>query len=509
MLVLLVLVEAAFFAFYGSVRHANYLTSILDLGQVDQAIWGFLAGKPFLNTVLFSTDGSWLGGHFSPILAVFAPLYWLKPSVHWLTCAQAVALPVAALPLFALARNVLESERLAFCWGVAYLCNPLVLNAAAWDFHAVTLAVPLIALAAYALHAKRFRLLLVALGLVLLCMEHFGVLVAGFGLLWLIRYREWRPGLSLVLLGAITFVGVVGVLMPHFAPSESHLMISAGEGQLSRYGWLGRSPMEILSTLIGQPLETAKAVLVEMRGWIYLFWLMLPFLFLPVFAPLWLLAGSADLAVNLLSANPLPRSVFSYHSVALIPVVMLSALCGVRRCTALLGRGFAQVASGLVLIAAVSLGYLFSSYYPLPGTFFSWAPAHRSPINDPGLGPVKALVGDRSLSVQANLGAHFTQRLEVYRFPNRLDDAEMVVLRLASPTLRPIGSHPKEVGTLSHHLQMSPGDYLRTVEQLLQDESHAVVYWSSPWLVLQRGGTAVTDHDEVRVRIGELKRAWQ
>ncbi|MGB6012803.1 MAG: DUF2079 domain-containing protein, partial [Desulfobacterales bacterium] len=63
------------------------MSSINDLGQFDQAVWGGLHGEPFLNTITLNQPANWLGLHFQPILILFVPLYAIIPSIIWLTIA--------------------------------------------------------------------------------------------------------------------------------------------------------------------------------------------------------------------------------------------------------------------------------------------------------------------------------------------------------------------------------------------------------------------------------------
>jgi uncharacterized membrane protein len=502
---LLVLIQAGFFVFYGYTRHTNYLTSIIDLGQFDQAIWGFLNGHPFLNTVLFNAESSWLGGHFNLILLLFVPFYAIVPSVNWLIIAQSLALSFTAIPLFFLSRKMFNSDAVACLWAIAYLFNPFVLNAAAWDFHAVTLAVPFIALAFYALECKNFRLLCCCCLIVLICKEHFGLLLVGFGLLWAIKYREARPALILVLLGSGCFVLIVGVLMPFFNPSGDLLMVSTGEGQLSRYKWLGDSAGEVFLHILNNPVEVVRTILFSMNGWIYLFLLALPLLFLPLLEFWALLPGIADFMVNLLSSNATPRSVYSYHSATLIPVVMAAAIYGLRRA----GRRLTLVVTVAVLLVSMVMGCFLSTFYPLPGGFFSWDLRQNTPLNDLVIHRVQERVGPRSVSVQSNIGAHFSQRMELYRFPNRVGDAEMIVLNLESPTWRIEGHNPVYVGTLAHHLQMDPRVYLSSIEDLLSDERYGVVLWDAPWLVLEKDVAHNQDVKPIEAHVQKLIVDWQ
>ncbi len=499
----------AFFSFYGYVRHSNYLTSIVDLGVFDQAVWGFLNDAPFLNTILFDAMANWLGVHFNLILALFVPFYAIHPTALWLVFAQAIALPLAAIPLFYIAKGIFKSEFIACLWAIIYMCNPFILNAASWDFHAVTLAVPMIAFGYYAFENKKFRLLLVSCLLILLCKEHFGLLVVGFGLLWAFRHREVKPALFLVLLGVTCFALIVGVLMPMLSPTGGLLMISTQEVQLNRYGWLGNSAGEVSLRIISNPIEIIGTILVTMQGGIYLVALALPFMLFP-FIEFWtLLPGLADLAANLLSANPMPRSVYAYHSATLVPIFMVSAMYGLRRCTKYFRKDLVLNMTVSCLIVSLLIGYSLSSFYALPGVINSWAPRNVVPNEDSVLLEVKELVGTRSVSVQANLGAHFSQRMEIYSFPTKIGQADMIILHLDSPTTLNQGHDPGTVGTLAHHLMMDPQFYLETVGELLIDKRYGVALWKTPWLVLEKDAFGDTDIDKIELRLQALAVEWQ
>ncbi len=507
--VFIAILQMVFFSFYGYVRHSNYLTSIFDLGVFDQAVWGFLNDAPFLNTILFNAMSNWLGVHFNLILTLFVPFYAIHPTALWLVFAQAIALPLAAIPLFFIAKGIFKSEFIACLWAIIYMCNPFILNAASWDFHAVTLAVPLIALGLYALANKNFRLLLVSCLFILLCKEHFGLMVVGFGLLWAIRHREIKPAVSLVFLGVTCFVLIVGVLMPTLSPTGDLLMMSAGKGQLSRYGWLGNSADEVFLRILSNPIDIIETILVSMQGWTYLIALALPFMLFS-FIEFWiLLPGLADLSVNLLSANPMPRSVYAYHSATLVPIFIVAAMYGLHRCSQYFRKDLVLGMTVSCLIVSVLTGYSLSSFYALPGVIESWAPRNAAPDDDPVMLEVKKLVGTHSVSVQANLGAHFSQRKEVYPFPGKIGQVDMIILNLESPTTLNQGHDLSTVGTLAHHLMMDPQLYLETIGELLIDKRYGVALWKTTWLVLQKDASGDTDIDKIEQRLQALAGEWQ
>jgi uncharacterized membrane protein len=246
-----------------------------------------------------------------------------------------------------------------------------------------------------------------------------------------------------------------------------------------------------------------------MQGWTYLIALALPFMLFS-FIEFWLLLpGLADLAVNLLSANPMPRSVYAYHSATLVPIFMVSAMYGLHRCSKFFRKNLILGMTVSCLIVSVLTGYSLSSFYALPGVIESWAPRNVIPNDDPVLLEVKELVGIRSVSVQANLGAHFSQRMEVYTFPGKIGQADMIILNLESPTTLNQGHDPGAVGTLAHHLMMDPQFYLDKVGELLNDKRYGVALWKAPWLVLQKDASGDTDIDKIEQRLQALAGEWQ
>jgi uncharacterized membrane protein len=503
------LLEMVFFSYYGISRHFNYLTSINDLGHMDQAVWGTLKGELFLNSDAFNKPISRLGIHFDPVLALFVPFYLLVPSVVWLILAQAVAIPLTGLPIFFLARRVCQSEKAAFFWAAACLFSPFMMSAASWDFHPVSLAAPFIALAYLAVDKKQAIVLFAACLFVLLCKEHFGLLVIGFGLLWYIRHRDWKTSLSLILLGLGFIIVVMKVIMPAFSPLGQHLMMSKDLGQLSRYGWLGHSLEEIVINILANPVDILRQVFIDMGGLAYLVLLLLPFLCLPLVGCEFLFPGIADLLVNLLSANPMPRRLFAYHSVTLIPVLIAAGIYGSRRAGRLLKMAASDRLSFIVFFITLVIGWLGFPFFSLPNSQGIWEPKRIFALHDPNYAVVRDLVTpDMSVSVQGNIGAHFTHRHEVYIYPNKVGEVDAVVLRLDNPTTVIGGRDPGRIASLAHHLQMDPLDYLYSIRDLLSHEEYPGLIWKDPWLILLKGKSTTRDVSSVMKKIAELELAW-
>ena len=119
---------------------------------------------------------------------------------------------------------------------------------------------------------------------------------------------------------------------------------------------------------------------------------MIPFLGFPLAAPLFLLPGLADLAANILSANPMMGGMFSYHSADLIPILTIAAVYGVERISRWIKKFSAKELVGFVFITSSILGYYFAPL-PLPGAKNVWAPNHFLNLPDPIIQIIRSEVG--------------------------------------------------------------------------------------------------------------------
>jgi uncharacterized membrane protein len=513
-----ILVHFSVIFLLGLSRYWGYMSSINDIGMYDQAVWGGVHGEPFLNTIGFNQQTNWLGQHFNPILILFTPLYAIVPSATWLTFAQALALSLAGLPIFLLASRVFTSEKVGLLWALVYLVNPFILNAAAWDFHPITLVVPFVAMSMLSIESKNFRVLLLSCLVILSCKEHLGIMVIGFGFLWGIKNNRWKSAILLILIGIIHFILVLMVIMPALSPTGEHIMLNKGIGQKGRYTWLGSSPKEALQTIFTRPFYILKKVILEMGGAGYLLLILGTFLAVPLAAPEFLLPGLADLATNMLSSVSMPRSPFAYHSVSLVPVLAVAAIYGTERISRWSKKLSAKELTGFLLIANIILCYSLAPL-PLPGAKNHWKPLHFLNLPDPTVSTIRFIVGKKaSISAQANIGGHFSQRLEIYRFPNKVGEVDAIILRLESPTTN-INNLPDQLKKprgfmlqmLDSHLQMDRTQYISSIEHLLAHKEYKILLWNDPWLVMGKGreGQQSTQVREVKNKLEQLRKLWK
>lgn len=311
------LVVASAYAVFAITCYAQYRTAGYDLGIFDQAVRAYAHLRPPVATL--KGDGyDILGDHFDPIVAVWAPLYWLWDDVRMLLVGQAVVVAAAIFPVqrFA-ARRVgapwsnLLTAGFALGWPVQTLVN--------FDVHEVALAVPLLAWAVDALDRRSDRELLVVAGLLLLAREDMGLVVAVLGLVRLARAgRRWL-GVVLVVGGLVVFALVTAVLMPHLAPTGS-----AARLQL-QYSHLGAGPGGILLGALRHPFHTLSQLVTPPVKVGTLLALLAPLAFLPLGSPYALLALPM-LAGRFLSDRPLTWQTGFHYDAPIWAVLVLAAV---------------------------------------------------------------------------------------------------------------------------------------------------------------------------------------
>ena len=97
---------ALIYAVYALIRFRRFLTSTFDLVIFDQGIRGYAHFSAPVSIARGVADGGTahfvlLSDHWSPILAVLAPLYWIHDGPATLLVAQAALFALAIPPLWA------------------------------------------------------------------------------------------------------------------------------------------------------------------------------------------------------------------------------------------------------------------------------------------------------------------------------------------------------------------------------------------------------------------------
>lgn len=333
-------------------RHLAFKTSG-DLGIFVQAIWTTAHGRPFYVSV-WGAGSNFLGHHFVPLLAVFAPVYRLWPDARLLLVIQVALLALAVVPLYVFARPRLGP------WGgllvaAAYLLYPALAYIAFADFHEITLTVPLLMAAGAALLNKRLRAATIWLVLAMLLKEEVVLIAMGFGLYAMFFLGRWRYGVALVMLSALWGLLLVLVIMPALAGG-------VGYSFFSRYTTLGNTLPEMLRTLLLRPATIYHLVMTPQKL-LYTLQLLVPLAFLPLLGFPPILLALPTYAYSMLSDYAFQTSIIYQYTAPLIPFLMLATVVGLQRIRRRQSREYHWAVIALAATTLIS-ARLWS---PLPG----------------------------------------------------------------------------------------------------------------------------------------------
>jgi uncharacterized membrane protein len=205
----------------------RFLASTFDLVIFDQGISGYahLAAPVSLARGISDGQGAHfmlLADHWSPALALLAPLYWIHDGPVSLLVAQGVLFALAIPPLWAYTRRRLGPGAAYFVC-VAYALSLPVMAAVVFDFHEVAFVPVLTAVMVERADAGKRWPTIAAAAALLLVKEDMGLLVAGFGgYLLLTRRREWVwTGLGFAVGGVAATWVATRVLIPAFGGSAT------------------------------------------------------------------------------------------------------------------------------------------------------------------------------------------------------------------------------------------------------------------------------------------------
>lgn len=287
------------------IRHEVF-HSTFDHAAFSQIIWSTLQGEWFFSSVKGNT--SYLGDHFSPIVALFSPLFLVWDDPRALLIAQAVIASLNIVGVYAVARRVLGESVLPKAFALAFFLYLPTRNAVRYDFHVDLLADPLIFLAFYLVLAKRFAPLLGVLGVLLLIKENMAGVVFAFGAYMVLMDRRRAVGLALMAAAPAAFW------------LETRVLIERVLGMPFYHNGLFSRP---LAALVGENFLTVATAsyVVKVFG---------PVAFLSFASPSTLLLAAPVFFQNTLARLPNMRSIFFHYSSGLAAPVFLSAVAGAR-----------------------------------------------------------------------------------------------------------------------------------------------------------------------------------
>ncbi|MFI7448977.1 DUF2079 domain-containing protein [Nonomuraea sp. NPDC049714] len=363
-LAVVVCVSAIAYGALSLLRLADFEASAYDLVIFDQAVRSYSHFDLPVAIVKgvhndFGPGFTVLGDHWSPILALLAPLYWVYDGPQTLLVAQAVLLAVAAIPLWVFARRALGAG-VAHVTAIAYSLSWPVVEAVAFDFHEVAF-VPLLSAVLLERWQAGGRLGVGLATFGLLCVkEDMGLLVAGFGLVLLTRHGRRLMGGAFVAGGLASTWLASQVLIPAFGGRSDYYWA---------YGAIGPDPASAARNALADPVAVVAQLGTPPVKLVTLGLLLGLTLLAALLSPLVLMA--VPLLAERMLASSFPNWwVPDHHYNAFVVVVILAAgVDGVRRFRTGSERAVRWWAAGVLAFAMATVPFFSLSALADPGLY--------------------------------------------------------------------------------------------------------------------------------------------
>ncbi|MBI4670250.1 MAG: DUF2079 domain-containing protein [Chloroflexi bacterium] len=388
----------------------NALGMGFDLGMYEQVIWNTAQGRAF-ETSAFRYTNNHIGADLIVLEAILAPLYALLPATMTMLVAQVFTVALGALPMYLLARDRLKSNWAGLGIAIAYLLYAPLLYLTLNEFQPRAFALVCVLFAIYYLDKSRFRPYIAFLFISLLTRSDVALFVIMLGVLAFLWRKPWKFSIVPFVMGALWFVVAIFIVVPYFKTD------SGGFIYFETYSWLGKTPGEMLVTILTNPLYVLQTVFTppKIQFLIQVFGPTLPFSLL---RPDVLLLAAPTFALNLLSQYNVQSNITRQYAAMLYPVMYASAVLGIAWLAK--QKWFApQKSRAFFVHAAVvwMLGLTIAESFVVGNPVVSQYRKGISPRVETVRGLVASVPAEAGLGISNHVGPFAGQRERFYFFP--------------------------------------------------------------------------------------------
>jgi len=439
-------IYAGLMAFLSVRNHELYQTFGWDLGFFDQLMWQASRGN--FNFVSTIGNINLLGDHFQPVLYLLAPLYWIWDDVRILLIVQALLVAGAAIPLYLLAKQKLHSEFISIAVSISYLIFSGTQFTITNEFHQSAFIPLLLSLGLYWLETDKMFRGLFFLTSLLLVKEETGLLLIALGIMYSIRFWKGpalrrKVGPLLILAGTIGFFLLVRIVIP--AVSSQGRYIHYG------YGSLGETPIEIVKSVISDPLKGIKTLIEPKIKLEQVGASIISFGGLPLLSPVSLIPVFQNYAVRFLDDRNIHRWLDNNHySVPLGPLLVYGTIMTISSLSCKAGsRPARREAFYLIIVSILTAAILKLPIFSLFKSQLYFTPQWVKDINS----VVKLVPENASIATNNSVFPHLSHRDKIYLLPE-INDAEYIVLDLEDG--------PNKYSPLNYHQAVLLSDKLES-----------------------------------------------
>lgn len=359
LLALAIIAFVFYFTWLAYERWLFYMPGLLDQVNIDSAVFNTTYGELMYSRTL---NGSFWAHHFSPVLLLVSVYYFFGDSYLYMFLLQNVSIALTAVPLYLIARRLLDNEAAAALIAISFLANGATQVAAATDYHMICHESLFALSALYAMMERRWRWYLLFACLTLTVREDSSTNLVWFGLFAALAMKEYRWAAVTWALGGLYALFVFKAAYPYIIHMERppgaddlwtidslHNIHKLSHPDKYLYGgyysWLGDGAVGIIKNFLFNPdyiWNTLVSSPHRVEAWSRL---AVTLAFLPFISFLGL-AGMALPSAEILLAEPSRIHGLYYHyALKVIPVWIVAAVFGVYNLQRVIAWGGRRLAS--------------------------------------------------------------------------------------------------------------------------------------------------------------------
>ncbi|MCF8277764.1 MAG: DUF2079 domain-containing protein [Flavobacteriales bacterium] len=458
------------FCLISLINHYNFRTYGLDLGIYTHGIYSYSHLHWHQFTLgLEGESFNHLGNHFSPIVALLSPFYYLF-GTYTLLILQIAAIVFGGWGIYLFAKERLEGFQPELVM-VLFFSMWGIYSALAYDWHANVMAAMFVPWFILFYERKDWKKAMMMFVLVLICKENMAVWMAAILAGLAVRDFFLKPNQtnwlflgSLLGSAIVYFLVVQAVIMPA-------LNTAGVSDHLGNYSHLGNGPVGVIKTMLGKPRHIFYLMFESLQNDPLTFMLksQLHFMvlvsggFALIYRPHYLITLAPIYAQKLLSSNPAHWGVYSQYSIEFAPIIALAFVEWMQHFP------FEKWKTTL-LIGTIATATFFNWHPTRPNTGFYQSAHYQSGLNSEAIyNALELIPADAVVSASNVIVPHVADREKIYLFPV-VKDADYLAI-------------------LTHGRDLYPVDSLEFPQKMVElrsDSLNEIIYDENDFLIIKR-----------------------
>lgn len=466
-----------FFSIYSSislVNHYLFRTYALDLGMYNQAI----RNAASLQTPMFTLSPGgeempFLATHFSPVIFVFTPLYYIFRD-YTLLLVQIAAILFGGFGAYLYAKHRMGSDLITSLLALIHFLSIWgIYSALTYDFHCNVIGAMLVPWFFLFYEQKKYKQALFIMLIAFLSMETmpiwFAFIITALTLTKLSLKEFLKVDLPFIALCLVVGIGIVFVLMPWLQGNTSNL-------QLSRYLYLGNSPLQAFTNLITSPELLYKTLFTNTVGEPAYDYIKLEFHLMVLVSGGYFLLNPRFLVmlIPIYLQKLIPNDynfwgINNQYSIEFVPILSICAITFLSGITPKLRPHIAVAITTLTLGATLyTMENRVSKWYDGINTRFYSQRHYQTELDVKKINlAIRVTHGSSAVSASSRLAPHLTSQ-RIYHYPI-VKDAEYIFI-LPNSSAWPL----------------SYDDFQHSIDTLKQSKSFSMIYSDKDLLIFRR-----------------------